>query len=957
MGGILGKFWFKADRGAVCFVPNETVHVDVLQFQALVSRKSHDPSVLEQAVEMYSGPFLSGFSLEDTPEFDDWQFFRKEELEREFMFVLKELTERYASLGNDSKAIKHAATWVELDPLNESAHRYLIQLYARTGQKHLARRQYESCKQLLDSELGILPNPETSNLVYQVLRQDEISVEKIQPPQRALPVQSGTFIGRQRELEEITGRLTQGDTRLLTITGPGGIGKTRLAMKALGKLRDVYPGSLFILPLATVSSADAMLVSLSGVLVLKTDVNQKLGKQVLEFLRARKILLFMDNLEHLPEIGEPIVQMLDKAEQLKILATSRSRLGLDREQVLPLSGLPYPQDDPGGETDLIRSINNAEGTALFLSAVRRVRPDFKPTARNAHDILRICRLTSGIPLALILAGGWGDVFSPRDIADQIATGIDFLESKHIDVSPCHRSMRAVFDSSWNVLSRKERNVLMRLSVFRGQFTRKAAEAVAGPLNIESGGCALSDIIRKSLVRIDSDSGLFELHSLLVQYAGEKLEASGLREKTLDTHEHYYLNRVRIAEKELIGQQMMACRTDMDAAFANIEQAWCRAVNRSDVAAVSNSATGLYIYFDMHTHYLNGERFFRATKQLLFSPHLPFSPEAGLILLCWFDMRNQSASSVSSIADIRLFAHNWLRWAVTSNCSWNRARALLLMAAIEHKKKNYCRSIRLYGLSLAQDPEVEHAFWVTMRIGLCKRAQGMMDQALLSFEKSLRIGRDLEDTVKIAWSLRNAGSAHLCLGNQDVALPLLQSAKDLFEQIQAPTGVISSLEEMSLITLFRGEFERAAELADQATAMADYAGLDSCLQQPATALKGMALVMRGAPDQGQKCFQQIEKTEPLEILACLGMGFIAVCNQNSSSAAFYERKALNLSESVDTPQLIALLNLLQAAVFSLNNDNASALDELKKAIEHPFCPNELFDAWEFARDLVSLLSPY
>lgn len=950
MGNALGKFWFAADREAVRFIPHEHIQIDVIRFQALASGDTARPDTLEQAARIYGGPFLSGFSLNDAPEFDDWQFARKEALERKFISVLESLTRIYDSLGNNAKAIEYASAWADLDPLDESAHRRLIRLYDRTGQMGLARHQYERCKRALDSELGIPPAPETASLARRVLSPGDFSTDNRRRPQCGLPVQSGPFIGRRRELEEITTRLALGTTRLLTLTGPGGIGKTRLSVEAAAALEHPFPMGVYFIPLADVPSVDALVVSLSGILGLRADHGRDVQNQVMEFLGPRKILLVLDNLDHLPEARELISQLLDNAGQLRILATSRSRLGLDREHLLPLSGLPYLREEPGEGKDLLQAAGDTDGVALFLSAVRKVKPDFKLDADNVGDIIRICRLTSGIPLALIIAGGWGDVFSPRDIGDEIETGIDFLRSDHPDVPPGHRSMRTVFDTSWNSLEPEEQDVFMRLSVFRGLFTRQAAAAVAGKPGKEETGRILAALVRKSLVRAGPESGTFEIHSLLIQYAGGKLLLSGAMEKTLDRHEHYYLDMARLSEKELIGRRMMACRTDMDTAFANIEQAWRRAANRGAMDMVSRSATGLYIYFDMHTRYLEGERFFRAAMESTSRPGSSFKPESAPILLCWFDMQGQSANAPPSFRDMQSFAHEWLRWAVKSADRLNRAHALLLMGTIAHRQKRYDRAVRLYQLSLAQAPDVEQAFWVTMRIGLCRRAQGLMEQALRHFKKSLRIGRDLGDSVKIAWSLGNVGSAHLCLGNLDVANSLLMSAKDDFERIRASKGVLACLEELSLIALFNGAFDRAFLLADRAVCLADDAGLDHCFHQRATALKGMASLMGGDPDQGRMCFQTIEKAGLPGFTACLGMSFIAALNRNPARAGFYEKAARNVVESVHKPQFTALLDLAQAAVFFQDGDTASAAASLERAVGHPLCPKNLVNAWDFARNL-------
>lgn len=957
MGKILGKFWFKADRQTICFVPGKEIHVDVLTFQSRVSRGGSDgnsvkknefnPQDLEQAALVYNSPFLSGFSLDDAPGFDDWQFSRKEELERDYIHVLKTLAETYEKQGHDTGAIKYASAWAAHDALNEAAHRCLIRLYGRSGQKSRVQQQYEKCRSLLDTELGIEPDPETSNLADQFLAPDQFPVKKISPPPGALPAQSIAFIGRHQELEQISTRLIRGDARLMTLTGPGGMGKTRLALQAMTRLSHPLSMAAFFVPLANVSTLDEMRTLLLKILGIGLDKGTDPQKQVLDFLRTREILLIMDNLEHLPGIEKEISHMLDKTRHAKILATSRSRLGLTREQVLVLSGLACPKADISMDTQMLPTLLHSDAARLFLFSIRRVRPDFKPNAGNAHDIIRVCRSTSAMPLALILAGGWGDVYCLRDIADKIEKSIDFLHSDDADLLPAHGNMRAVFDTSWNSLRQEEKDLFMRLSVFRGLFSREAAQAVAGPFKNHPGHCVFSDIVRKSLVKIDPGTGLFELHALVCQFAKEKLFASGLLEKTLDKHEYYYLNLARRGEKELIGPDMQAYRTDMDRAFTNIEQAWKRALDRGDITGISQCAVGLYIYFDMHTQYLNAEQFFRDAESLLVDLDRHFCPEAGLLLLCWFDMQNQSVNRLKSFETIRAFACKWLRWSVKSGDTPGRAHALVLLGAIAQKKKEHARAVRLYQLSLAQDPGVERAFWVTMRMGICQRARGMMDQALTCFEKSIGIGRDFGDATKIAWALGNAGAAHICLGNCESARHKLLAAKDIFTQIKALLGQIFCLEELGFIALLQGRFDQALALANQAVDLSYNAGVDLYSHQCPTALKGMALIMKEDVDQALICFQEIENAGVLGFAACLGMGFIAVCRNNPLGAAFYEKKARSLTTSVHKPQFIPLLYLLKAGIFSLNKDKALAAGQLNLALEHPFCPKNIFDAWPFA----------
>ncbi|WP_321493323.1 BTAD domain-containing putative transcriptional regulator [uncultured Desulfobacter sp.] len=692
MGKVLGKHWFEANRETICFVPNENISVDVAQFQALISRHSTnsdalEPDVLEKAAQMYSGSFLSDFSLYDAPEFDEWQFARKEAFEREFIQIINILAQRHETLGNDDKAIKYASVWAEYDPLNESAHRCLIRLFGRTGQKGLVKQQYDRCRQLLDTELGIPPDSKTAQLAEKALGPGSFPVKQIPTARDLFPEQSFAFIGRPRELTAISVILIQHGARLLTLTGPGGIGKTRLALEFATKERISFAHGVFFLPLANISCLDAMMAALSERLGLLPDKRTSVLQQVQDFLRDKKILLVLDNLEHLEGINEQICLLLDNTRHLKILATSRSRLELGREQVLSVSGLDCPLQPPGKKTEQIKTFFEAQAPALFIAAVRRVQPYFVPHAGNLHDIMRVCRLTSGIPLALILAGGWGDTYCVRDIADQIEKSIDFLQVGQADVPPSHRSIRAVFDTSWNSLSQQEKRIFMNLAVFRGSFCREAASAVAGTFDQEPDCQGLSGIIRKSLVRLDPVTGLLSLHTLISQYAEEQLVSSGTQEMVLNRHQAYYLGMVRTGEEELIGPKMMAYRTDMDLAFANIEQAWNRAVLKKDIASLSSAAAGLYVYFDMHGNYLNGQRLFSAAKPLAENQQQPFNPVSGLLMVCWFDMHTQSVNAKPSFDQVLGFAHQWLRSTVKSSDDLSRAHALLLMGAVSHKKKS------------------------------------------------------------------------------------------------------------------------------------------------------------------------------------------------------------------------------------------------------------------------------
>ena len=235
MTKALGKFWLAIDRDYIGFMPHEDLWVDVRRFRELTADSSSMPvsvAALEEAAGLYGNSFLAGFSLEDSPGFDDWQFEQAEELCRERALVLERLSEIHMQSGEYPRAIRQARNWVEADPLNEAAHRRLIELYLQTGQRGSALRQYEKCKGLLEKELGVQPDERTSALAVEIRTQQPPAKHAISLPLTNLPAQSTCFVGRKQELKTLVARMNNTEVRLLTLTGPGGIGKTRLALEA-----------------------------------------------------------------------------------------------------------------------------------------------------------------------------------------------------------------------------------------------------------------------------------------------------------------------------------------------------------------------------------------------------------------------------------------------------------------------------------------------------------------------------------------------------------------------------------------------------------------------------------------------------------------------------------------------------------------------------------------------------
>ena len=341
-----------------------------------------------------------------------------------------------------------------------------------------------------------------------------------------------------------------------------------------------FAHGIYFLPLSAVSSVDSLISNLAKTLGLTIQEKRPARDQLLDYLRQKDMLLLMDSFEGILEATELVTDILQTAPALKILATSRVRLNIRDEYLFPLEGLEYVQAEGIEESD------QPEAMQLFLAGARRVQPAFKLNADNQDDIAAICKLVQGIPLAILLADAWVEIISPAEILEEIRTSYSFLEADWADTPPRHRSLRATFDYSWNLLSAREQTLFEMLSIFQGGFTRQAAEEVASASLQE-----LRTLIGKSFLSY-SPSGRYGMHDLLRQYGTEKL-ASSLEYAAYHTlHSDYYLKLIAAMEPNLKGAQQQAALNELHPELANIRSAWDWAVEQHPVGILGNSIGSL-----------------------------------------------------------------------------------------------------------------------------------------------------------------------------------------------------------------------------------------------------------------------------------------------------------------------------------------------------------------------------
>jgi predicted ATPase/DNA-binding SARP family transcriptional activator len=527
---------------------------------------------LEEAVSLYAGPFLHGLSLGDSPAFEEWQLVWREQLHQLAVDALGSLAAGYEARGDVEHALRAARRWVELDPWHEAAHRQVMRALALSGRRNAALAQYEACRQTLAEELGVEPAAATRTL-YECIRdgKDLTGFANLSglgaPFPHNLPAAATPFVGRVEVLAQLTALLRDPSCRLVTLVGPGGIGKTRLALQltvdvVMQAPVDRFPDGVYFVPLAPVYTVDGVVSAIVQAIGLSGYTGVEPRRQLLGYLRDKRMLLVLDNVEQLIDLplgegngdhrGEGVelfLEMLRVAPEVQLLLTSRTRLNVSGEQMLAVPGMDCPTEDltgrrwessrwessrweSGGKP--VRSALEYSGVQLYLQQARRVRPGYEPSEEALAQIGRICRLVGGMPLAIVLAAAWMDVLSPGQIADELGKSIAFLRSDLRDLPERHRSMVAAFDVSWGMLSEAEQDAFAALSVFRGGCTREAAEAVAGA-DLE----VLRALTRKSFLTCD-EHGRYQVHELLRQYAENRLQQRAEQwERVRDRHCSYF----------------------------------------------------------------------------------------------------------------------------------------------------------------------------------------------------------------------------------------------------------------------------------------------------------------------------------------------------------------------------------------------------------------------------------
>lgn len=714
--------------------------VDVFQFKDKLSTAT-TIAQLEEALEFYGGTLLPG-------NYDEWILRERERLHQRYLMGHERLATMLEQQGDYEAAAQQLRKLLMLEPIRESGYLRLMRVFARLHDGAAVDRVYQELVTLLNSELGVGPSPALKKNHEKLMRVATGMKRRVQ-----IPAQPTPFVGRESELLSISEYLQDEHCRLLTLVGPGGVGKTRLAMEAARNAAvDYLDGAIFV-PLAGLTSAIQLDATLATRLGLQLVKEQPLRQQLVKYLSDKELLLVLDNYEHLLPDTSLLQRILSSSPNVQCLVTSRTRLRLRWEWLIDVAGLPVPESDEGKrrEVDAIR---------LLRYHLRRLGVKIAPQRDDDAVLVRIARLTGGIPLALELAAAATRASSPAQLARSLADSADTLALPYRDTDPRHWSMRATFDHSWDLLAPREQDVLARLAVLRGGFDPSAAESMAN-----TNEALLRGLVEKSLLRSE-DGGRYVWHELLRQYAEEKLrDIPGARQEALADQLRYYAGAVKGAKGQDSANRRLVQLISME--IDNIRRAWQTAVREVNYDALNELVVGLGMYYQIQTLHEEGARMFHeavsALREAVAAPNGSSGKQQRVLghLLAWLAWMESESSHRFDLANEAVYLLRPLNAPLELGTAlMSRGNALRMLESPGEAVPDFEEAIRLFRL-------VEEPFHLSGVINLLALAQGDLGDFTAAehrLKEFLALARDggIDYVIAIAlgnlaWNARRRGA--------------------------------------------------------------------------------------------------------------------------------------------------------------------------------------------------------
>jgi len=851
---------------------------------------------------------------------------------------------------------------------------------------------------LIGAELEAIMRGQSTDMFSASLRRggdDERRFETPTPSNASvkhnLAAQTTPFVGREAELGQLEDLLDDPAVRLVTILGPGGMGKTRLALE-LGhgivaqasfstinrrvdsRGRFQFFSGVFFVGLAQITSPDAVLNALADAVGFQFYPGGEMKQQLLDFFREKSLLLIIDNCEHVLEGANVVSDILHAAPRLKVIATSRAKLNLQGEALFTIDGMDFPD---------LQNLSDAlqySAVKLFVQSARRAQPNFELSEDDLPHVARICELVRGLPLGIELAAAWVEMLSLKEIADEVAQNLDFLETESHDAPDRHRSVRAVFDHSWQLLTPDERATFTRIAVFRGRFTRQAGQTVTG-----AGLRQLMALVNKSLLKRDPDSGVYQVHEILRQYAEQKLASSGEDGDIRAAHSDFYLNMLTTFRKEFQSARQLDALHEVEADIENLRTAMMWAATHNRPRPLLTAIHTLGIYFDMRAQYTEGLAMLEpAIVELRKHPRSPDRDVALAYLCLWasimtgyYRQRERSAqmlieavellddkTSTADVLALRDFARGYfdlllddpvearMRFSsgyeryLSLGSVWDASHCLLNWgSAFYYRTDNHTTDFEQASEKVEQALTlVESTGDMYMRahvltsLGQLAAAQRKYDPAKQLYQRAQDLHRQVGNLFGLGASLMNMTTWGIILGRYDSSRPYILENLSIQRERGNALGVSWALLVLSRLEFGAGEFSSARAHAAEALNMAEKANIIEYINAALFAVGRAAWALGEYKPSRGAYLKAYERANDLNrhgdmVTALNGAALASISAGDVRDAEESVFIATQLAPAMDDLNLTASAQLMASRLMLMKNDAASAWLELDLALSY------------------------
>ena len=752
------------------------------------------------AVETYTGSFLEQVH-NDSSKFEDWLLQTRDELHAAWQDAALYVANQHLEQGYYPQAVSLLKSVLAYDFLAEEVVQACMKAQNLAGQRSAALKTFDTFKNQLRDELEMEPLEETLKLHQEIntfafnipmvsLETRKATVYKSNFPQTLTP-----FVGRTLELLELANLLTEPQTRLITLLGPGGIGKSRLSLRLLEENEKKFGDGVAYVQLAPLGSAKDIPSAMASSLNLQLLGEKEIFEEVLGYLMTRQMLIIFDNFEHVLEGAPWLQQLLENVRACKFVVTSRVLLNLPNEHVYDVVGLSIPSSRDA-------AIEAYDAAQFFLRSARRVRSDFILSEKDKAALFELCVELQGMPLALELAATWVRVFSLSELVQEIRQDVGILETTGHEVSERHKSIHTVFEHSWNLLNQEEQQVLAGLSLFRGGFDRQAAQAVTGATPR-----TLLSLVNKSLLRA-SGSGRFLMLEVLRQCSYAKLEK---KEDLSKAHAKYFFEYVLEKGRLIRSQKPKAHLLALELDLENIRFAWRWAIAQKHYNNLKQISKHLSFYFDLRGRLQEGIQLFQEAIDAL-----------------------SEAFHQTILAGLMIDQAVLYRWAGELEIVTQVCENALSLINPQDNPRDYITGLDNLAHVMEQKGDLKKALEYATKeyhVALQSHDEGLVLQAT----KTLAIIEDLS-------------------GNIDTAYTLYQSALTSYRKMRDPIGIMEILSNLGEMTFEQGQIHKARDMFEEALELAKANG-DEGFRYICLANLGIYAFEIGDAETAQRYYQE------------------------------------------------------------------------------------------------------